>query len=122
METHRKRLDWIGTARADLLAFPKPVQKGIGDALRIAQEGGKAPSAKPLKGYGGAGVVEIIENYDGDTYRAVYTVRLRHRIYVLHCFQKKSTRGVAMAKRDVELIRSRLREAEALDRTRGEQP
>ena len=119
METHRRRLDWIGSARADLRTFPRPVQKGIGDALRMAQEGGKSPNVKPLKGFGGAGVVEILEDHDGDTYRAVYTVRLRHMIYVLHCFQKKSTRGVATAKRDLDLIRSRLREAEALDRTRG---
>jgi phage-related protein len=120
METNRRRVAWIGTAHQDLREFPKPVQKGVGDALRVAQEGGKASHTKPLKGFGGAGIMEIIEDHDGDTYRAVYTLRLRHAIYVLHCFQKKSTRGIATAKRDLDLIRSRLREAEALDRMRGE--
>ena len=81
----------------------------------LAQTGERAPSAKTLKGFGSAGVVEIVEDHDGDTYRCVYTVRLRHAVYVRHAFKKKSKRGGETPKRDVDLIRSRLREAEQQD-------
>lgn len=81
-----------------------------------AQLGGKAANTKPLHGFGGAGVLEIVESHDGDTYRAIYTVRLRQAIYVLHCFQKKSPKGDRVPLVDARLIQQRLREAEARDR------
>ena len=122
METDRRPLKFIGTARDDLRTFPKPVRWRIGLALQDAQDGEKHPHAKPLKGFKGAGVLEVIEDWSGEAYRAVYTVRLRHAVYVLHCFQKKSTRGIATAKRDLDQIHERLREAESVDRARGVSP
>jgi len=91
--------------------LPKPVRHGIGTALRLAQEGSKDPNAKPLKGFGGAGVLEVIEDFDGNTFRAVYTVKLRSGVYVLHCFQKKSKSGIATTRRDLDLVHRRLRTA-----------
>ena len=85
-----KRLDFVGSSREDLKEFPEEVRQDIGYALFEVQMGGKPISAKPLKGFGGAGVLEIIENFSGDTYRAVYTVKFQETVYVLHCFQKKS--------------------------------
>jgi phage-related protein len=93
--------------------FLEPVQKGVGFALWFAQIGDKHPRAKPLRGFGGAGVVEIIEDADGNTYRAVYTVKFADLVYVLHCFQKKSKRGATTPRLDLDLIKSRLRVAEA---------
>jgi phage-related protein len=112
-------LEFIGTAREDLRSFPKQVTRDIGLALFEAQIGKKHAKAKPLKGFGGAGVLEVVENWSGDTYHAVYTVRLRHAIYVLHCFQKKSTLGIATSRRDLSTIERRLREAEDLDAAKG---
>jgi len=103
---------WIGSTRADLASFPEDVKDAIGYALYIAQLGGKHAAAKPLHGFGGAGILEIIEDHAGDTYRAVYTVRLAGRIYVLHAFQKKSKSGIKTPKQQVDLIRSRLKRAE----------
>jgi phage-related protein len=103
-------LYWVGSAKRDLLAFPEAVKNGIGTALSIAQFGGKHPAAKPWKG-AGSGVLEVVENHDGNTYRAVYAVRFRCAVYVLHCFQKKSHRGIRTPKPDVELILERLRVA-----------
>ena len=100
-------LYWVGSAKRDLLAFPESVKDGIGTALSLAQFGGKHPAAKPWKG-AGSGVLEVVENHDGNTYRAVYTVRFRWAVYVLHCFQKKSHRGIRTAKPDVELVLQRL--------------
>lgn len=94
------------------MALPRDVQHTIGVALMMAQAGGKHPSAKPLKGFEGAGVLEIVEDHDGDTYRAVYTVRFDEAVYVLHVFQKKSTRGIQTPKRVIDLIKARLRMAE----------
>lgn len=111
-----KELFWLGTTRRDVRAFPKRVQRGIGYALFLAQSGDKHPDAKPLKGFGGAGVLEIVERFDGDTYRAVYTVKFENAIYVLHAFQKKSASGIATASQDVALIRTRLRWAQEEDR------
>ncbi len=88
------------------------MKDAIGYALYIAQRGGKHADAKPLRGFGSAGILEIIEDHAGDTYRAVYTVRLAGRIYVLHVFQKKSKRGIKTPKPEIELIRSRLKRAE----------
>jgi phage-related protein len=93
--------------------FSEPVQAGVGYALWFAQIGSKHPHAKPLRGFGGAGVVEIIEDAEGSTYRAVYTVKFTEFVYVLHCFQKKSKRGAAIPKPDLALIKLRLRAAEA---------
>lgn len=103
-------------------SFPKGAQKHIGDALLVAQFGGAPPGAKPLRGFKGASILEIVEDYDRATYRAVYTVRFRDVIYVLHCFQKKSTHGIATARRDLDLIVQRLREAEAMHRAKGAPP
>lgn len=106
-----KPLAWIGSSKNDLQDFPEPVKDLMGFALYLAQTGGKHPVAKPLKGFGGAGVVEIVDDHQGDTYRAVYTVRFSDTVYVLHAFQKKSKRGIATPQRHVELIKTRLQQA-----------
>jgi phage-related protein len=103
-----KPLHWVGSAKRDFLAFPTPVQSDMGYALGLAQLGGKHPHAKPWKGEG-PGVFEIVENHDGDTYRALYTVRFEGAVYVLHAFQKKSPSGVRTAAQDIALIRERLK-------------
>lgn len=107
-----KPLVWIGSSREDLREFPEQVRALMGHALFMAQCGLKHERAKPLKGFGGAGVLEIVEDSSGGTYRAVYTVRLAGRVYALHAFQKKSKRGIATPKAEVELIRARLKRAE----------
>ena len=107
-----KLLNFVGSSRDDLRAFPDGVKQDIGYALYEAQEGRKPAAAKPLKGFGGAGVLEIIEDHDGSTYRAVYTVRFSEMVYVLHCFQKKSTHGIRTPQRDIEVIRRRLQVVE----------
>ncbi|MGP8155724.1 MAG: type II toxin-antitoxin system RelE/ParE family toxin [Candidatus Acidiferrales bacterium] len=107
-----KPVIWIGSARADLASFPEEVKDAFGYALYLAQQGGKHSDARPLKGFGGAGILEIVENHAGDTYRAVYTVRLAGRIYALHAFQKKSKAGIKTPKPEIDLIKSRLRRAE----------
>src|ERR1022692_2676299 len=109
---------WVGSSRRDLRAFPRAVRRDIGQALYAAQQGETDPSAKPLKGFGGASVVEIVAQGRGGTWRAVYTVRFAEAIYVLHAFRKKSTRGVATPAKDIDLIRQRLAEAERLHRER----
>ncbi len=106
---------WIGSSLDDLKDFPDDVQDVMGYALYLAQTGGKHPDAKPLAGdpaFRGAGVLEVIDDYQGDTYRAVYTVRYSDAVYALHCFQKKSTHGIATSQRDIELVNRRLRMAE----------
>jgi phage-related protein len=115
-----KPVRWVGSSKEDLKAFPEPAQKEVGFALWFAQIGGKHPHAKPLRGFGGAGVVEIIDDSDGDTYRAVYTIKFAEFVYVLHCFQKKSKRGAKTPSRDLDLIKSRLRVAEADYKARKE--
>ena len=105
-------LIWIGSSRKDLRAFPRQVRRDIGKALYAAQQGETDPAAKPLKGFGGRFVLEIIADNIGGTWRAVYTVRFQNAIYVLHSFQKKSKKGVATPKKDIDLIRRRLAEAE----------
>ena len=106
------QVDWIGPSKRDLLGFPESAIDEIGHALSVAQYGEKHPSAKPFKGLG-SGILEIIENHRGDTYRAAYTVRFKDRIYVLHCFQKKSTRGAKTPRHDIDLIKDRLKHAQA---------
>lgn len=110
-----KPVVWVGKSRDNLRGCPENVQDAIGFALYIAQLGDKHSSAKPLKGFDGAGVIEIVENHDGNTYRAVYTVKLRHAVYVLHVFQKKSKAGIATPKSHIDLIRQRLNEARVID-------
>jgi len=107
-----KPLAWIGSSLKDYRAFPEPVKDDMGYALYLAQRGGRHESAKPLKGFGGAGVLELVENHDGDTYRAVYTVRFANAVYVLHAFQKKAKRGRETSKSDMDMVRRRLRVAE----------
>ena len=106
-----KPLDWVGSSKRDFLAFPEPVKDEMGNALGVAQFGGKHPSAKPWKGEG-PGVFEVVEDYDRNTYRAVYTVRFREIVYVLHAFQKKSPKGIKTAQIDVDLVTRRLKVAQ----------
>jgi len=106
---------WVGSSRRDLRGFPREVRRDIGQALFTAQQGETDPSAKPLRGFGGGSVLEIVANQEGGTWRAVYAVRYPEAIYV---FQKKSKRGVATTKRDIDLIRQRLAEVERLHRER----
>jgi len=107
-----KPVIWIGPSKKDLLDLPKEVQHEIGFALFRAQQGLKHLSAKPLKGFKGAGVLEVVEDYSGDTFRAVYTVRFSKAVYVLHVFQKKSKHGIATPKRELDVIEQRLKIAE----------
>ena len=106
-----KPLRFVGSSYDELCAFPREVYRGIGRALMVAQLGDKAPNAKPLKGFGGAGVLEVVEDYRNDTYRAVYTVKLASAVYVLHCFQKKSPRGGEVPRLHREMIEKRWRDA-----------
>jgi phage-related protein len=112
----RKPLVWVASSLDDLSAFPRPVRLMMGYALHVAQLGGRHPHSKPLRGFGGAGVLEVAEDHDGQTYRAVYTVRFHDRVYVLHVFEKKSKRGIATPKKDIDLVKRRLKEAEAIHR------
>lgn len=106
-----KPLEWIGSSKKDLQALPDEVMDVFGYALFLAQTGGKHDQAKPLKGFGSAGVLEVVEDWQGNTYRAVYTVRFAERVFVLHVFQKKSKSGIATPKPDMNLIRERLKTA-----------
>lgn len=113
-----KPIRWIGSSRRDLKLFPRKVRSNFGKALYAAQQGETDPAAKPLRGFGGARVMEIVERYDTNSYRAVYTAQFRDTLYVLHVFQKKSKQGIATPKRDIELIWQRLAEAQRLERER----
>ncbi|HEU0047224.1 MAG TPA: type II toxin-antitoxin system RelE/ParE family toxin [Nitrososphaera sp.] len=116
--TAERPVIWMGSSRGDVRGFPLQVRRDIGYALYAAQQGETDPASKPLQGFGGGAVLEIIVRHRGDTWRAVYTVRYPEAIYVLHAFQKKSKRGIATAKKDMELVRQRLSEAEKLHRAR----
>jgi phage-related protein len=107
-----KPIFWIGSSKKDLLSLPDDVQDEIGYALYKAQKGEKSDKAKPFKGFGNASVLEIVEDGPGSTYRAVYTVKFKEAIAVLHVFQKKSKTGIATPKQEVDLIKSRYRIAE----------
>lgn len=107
-----KRLHWIGSSLDDLRAFPEDVRGEIGYALYLAQKGDKHPNAKPLRGFGGAGVLEVVSDFRGNAYRAVYTVKFEDAVYVLHAFQKKSRRGIETPKHEIEVVRTRLKRAE----------
>jgi phage-related protein len=113
-----KSVFWTGSSRRDLRAMPRQVRKDIGQALYAAQQGVTDPAAKPLKGFGGARVMEIVERYRTDAYRAVYTAHFENAVYVLHVFQKKSKHGIATPKPDMDLIRRRYAEAERHHRER----
>lgn len=113
MPTNEKPLEWIGSSHKDLMALPADVRRFFGFALSLAQVGDKHDAAKVLKGFGGAGVLEVVEDDVGGTYRAVYTVKFAEAVFVLHCFQKKSKRGIATPKEDMDIIHARLKIAEA---------
>ena len=109
-----KPLAWLGSAKKDLMALPEEVIDTFGYALHVAQTGKKHEKAKPLHGFGSAGILEIVEDWRGNTYRAVYTVRFSAAVFVLHVFQKKAKQGIATPKLDMELIRGRLKVAEQM--------
>jgi len=109
-----KELVFVGSSRKQLQGCPPAVRRAFGVALFAVQCGETPPDAKPLRGFGGASVLELIEDHDRSTYRAVYTVRFATVVYVLHVFQKKSKRGVETPKQEIELIRKRLKTAERL--------
>ena len=116
MPTSLRPLRWVGSAKKDLAEMPEEAQDTFGYALHLAQAGDKHSQAKPLKGFGGAGVLEVVQDHQGDTYRAVYTVRYATAVYVLHCFQKKSTSGIATPKPDMDLILTRLKAVATLEK------
>ncbi len=103
-----KPLEWVGSSKRDLIDFPEQMRKEVGHALHLAQAGEKPANAKPLRGFGGAGVLEVVASYDGNAFRAVYTVKFAKAIFVLHAFQKKATRAIETPKVDIELIKQRL--------------
>lgn len=107
-----KIIVWIGSSRSAIKSFPAEVKDVIGFALYQAQLGRKSPTAKPLTGFGGASVLEIVDHYHGDTYRTVYTVKFAEVVYVLHAFQKKAKKGIATPKADLDLVKKRLKIAE----------
>jgi phage-related protein len=117
-----RELRWVGSSRRDLRDLPRSVRFRMAYALLMAQQGTKHPRAKPLLGFGGAGVLEVVEDDDGNTYRAVYTVTLPDAVYVLHVFQKKARRGSETPRGDLDLIRERLKQAEreSADQTKRE--
>lgn len=114
MSQDERPLEWIASSYKDLMALPPAVRRYFGFALSLAQAGEQADTAKVLKGFGGAGVLEVVENDAGGTYRAVYTVRFAEAVFVLHCFQKKSKSGIATPKADMDVVRARLKMAEAV--------
>jgi phage-related protein len=114
VESDVKPLIWVASSRKDLKEFPDEVRRVIGYALYLAQTGRKLSNAKPLRGFGGAGVLEIVEDFEGTTYRGVYTVRLANVVYVLDAFQKKSKKGIKTSKTDIERVKARLKMAIAI--------
>jgi phage-related protein len=108
-----KPLEWVGSSHKDLMALPTDLRRFFGYALSLAQAGDQHDAAKVLKGFGGAGVLELVGTNVGGTYRAVYTVKFEEAVFVLHCFQKKSKRGIATPREDMDIIRARLKVAEA---------
>ncbi len=107
-----KPVVWIVHCKSDFLEFPDDVKAVVGYALYVAQRGGKHPDAKPLHGFGGAGILEVVTDHRGDTFRTIYTVRLAGRVYVLHAFQKKSKSGVKTPMPEIDLLKARLKRAE----------
>jgi phage-related protein len=119
MTKAEKEVLWMGSSLKDLRSFPDEVKQVFGTAIYYAQRGGKHPQAKPMKGHKGAGVLEIIEDQAGDTYRCMYTVRYVDKIYILHAFQKKSKKGIATPQADIDVINSRLRVVKKLEGTKS---
>jgi phage-related protein len=113
-----KPVIWVGSSRKDMRAFPEPVQDHMGYALYVAQRGGKHRDTKTLSGFGGAGVVEVVKDFRDDTFRPVYTLRYAGAVYMLHAFQKKSKTGRETPRRDIDLVKQRLREAEQIAKER----
>ena len=113
-----KRVHWVGSSRKDMKAMPEDVQDTFGFALYLAQLGDKHPDAKPLKGFTGSGVLEIVEDFGSDTYRAVYTVRYADAVWVLHVFQKKSKKGIATPKEQMDKVKARLKTVEEMQQTK----
>lgn len=107
-----KELAWLASSKRDLVEFPEDVRKEMGHALYLAQKGGKHKDASPLKGFGGAGVLEVVQDDRNGTYRVMYTVQFEEIVYVLHAFQKKSKKGIKTSKQDMELVEKRLKAAE----------
>jgi phage-related protein len=107
-----KPLNWVGSSQDDLHEFPPDVRREAGYCIYLAQKGDKALNAVPMVGFGGAKVLEVVIDDDGNTYRAVYTVKFAKAVYVLHAFQKKSRKGISTPKPDLDLIRRRLANAE----------
>jgi phage-related protein len=116
MPTEDRPIAWLGSSKKDLMALPLEVRKFFGHALDFAQRGDKHDAAKVLKGFGGAGVLELVEDDQDGTYRAVYTVKFAKAVFVLHCFSKKSKRGIETPKEDMDIIRARLKVADALSK------
>ncbi len=114
-----KPVEWVGSSYKDFRAFPDLVQDTMGFALYMAQIGRIHSNSKPLKGFGGAGVVEIVDDHQGDTYRAVYTVKFENTVYVLHAFQKKSKKGIKTPQEEIELVKRRLKAAEVDHKNRS---
>lgn len=113
MPSHEKPLEWIASSHKDLMALPLEVRRFFGFALSLAQAGDRHDAAKVLKGFGSAGVLEVVESDVGGTYRAVYTIKFAEAVFVLHCFQKKSRQGIATPKEDMDIVHARLKVAEA---------
>lgn len=118
---NEKPVHWIGSSKSDLLALPQEVVSDLGYALGLAQLGGKHPQAKPWKGEG-AGVFEIVESFEGNAYRGIYTVRFEGVVYVLHVFQKKSPSGIRTAQTDIDLVSERLKRAREHYESNYQQP
>jgi phage-related protein len=118
--SERKPCIFIGSSLKDLRRFPAKVKNRVGFALDEVQKGGEPAAAKALRGFGGRTVLELVDDFDSDTYRAVYTVRFAGAVYVLHAFQKKAKKGIATPQQDIELVKSRLRDAELHYRDRFE--
>jgi phage-related protein len=111
MSDTEKPLIWIASSYKDLMELPNEIKRGFGYALSLAQSGLRHPSTKILRGFGGSGVIEVIETDEGGTYRAIYTVKFEQVVFVLHCFQKKSKKGIATPKEDMDLVNARLKMA-----------
>lgn len=114
MKNSEKALIWIGSSKKDIVALPVGVRKFFGHALHFAQSGEQHDAAKVMKGFGGAGVLEVVEDDSDGTYRAVYTIKFKEAVFVLHCFQKKSKSGISTPKKDMDIIQARLKVAEAV--------
>jgi phage-related protein len=114
VHTSERPLIWIGSSKKDLIGLPVSVRKFFGHALNFAQHGEQHDAAKALKGFGGAGVLELVEDDADGTYRAIYTVKFKEAVFVLHCFQKKSKAGIETPKREMEIVRARLKVAELM--------